>query len=163
MPKTREQKEKLAKLLAEEVPVTKALEQAGWAHKQALKGWDKVPRDVIAMLPKKAQKLIELGKMGKKDMEHFALGRLVKNVQDGRDGGAQSAKILGSHREINAWTPDNQMGAIVLVCPREILEQKDEMLAKLTAAEAADGKPAGHWRTIRRADGAEATEWVESV
>lgn len=133
MRKTTAQKEKLAKLLADEVPVTKALEQAGWAPKQASKGWDTVPRDVMAILPKKAQRLIELGKLGKKDMEHFALGRLVKNVQDGKDGGAQSAKILGSHREINAWTPDNQTGVIVLNCPQEI--DMGEMLRELDAAD----------------------------
>jgi hypothetical protein len=65
----------------------------------------------------------------------LALGRLAENAIKGKDGGAQSAKILGSHREFNAWTPDNQMGVILLNCPKEILEHKDEMLAELEAIE----------------------------
>jgi hypothetical protein len=116
-PKTAAQKRKLAKLLADEGPVTPALEQAGWSHKSSLKGWAKLPSDVLKSLPKKAQRLIALGKMDKKDLEHMAVGRLAKNVPDGKDGGAQSAKILGSHREINAWTADQQLGLVILQTP----------------------------------------------
>lgn len=129
-PKTIKQKEKLAKLLADEVPVTKALEIAGWSPTQAAKGWAKVPKDVVKLLPKKAKALIEKGRMNKRDLEHLVIGRLADNVVKGRDGGAQSAKILGSHREINAWTPDQQLGVIILGTPpaglyRSLIERED--------------------------------------
>jgi len=128
MRKTREQKEKLAKLLADEVPITKALETAGWSPLQARKGWKAVPRDVFAILPKKAKALIEKGKIDKKDMEHLLMGRLVENITKGKDGGSQSAKILGSHRDINLWTPEQMQGLIVLQAPQSLIERKDEIL-----------------------------------
>lgn len=115
--KTPAQHKKLANLLAEEVPIGQALVQAGWSETQAKKGWGAVPDRVIATLPKKMKRLITKGKMDKRDLEHLAIGRLAENVTSGKDGGAMSAKILGSHREINAWTPDQQLGVIVLQTP----------------------------------------------
>lgn len=132
--KTAEQYRLLADLLGEEIPPTKALKMAGWSASQARKGWASVPRDVVAMLSEKKRKeLVERGKLDKKYLEQLMIGRLVKNIEDGKDGGAQSTKILGSHREINAWIPDNQTGVIVLNCPQEV--DMGEMLAELHKAE----------------------------
>jgi hypothetical protein len=126
--KTPAQKRKLAKLLADEVPVCEALKQAGWSPSQAAKGYAKVPTDVLKMLPKKAQKLIALGKMDKRDLETLGMGRLAKNIQDGKDGGTQSVKVALSHREINAWVPDQQMGLIILQAPAKIAENAQQLL-----------------------------------
>jgi hypothetical protein len=127
--KTPEQYKKLADLLGDGVPVNKAMAQAGWSETQAAKGWLKVPKGVIKMLPKSAQRLIHLGKTTPaEDMRALVHGRLVDNVTKGSDKAAQSAKILGSSRDLNMWTPDMQMGLVVLQTPQHVLERKAEFL-----------------------------------
>jgi hypothetical protein len=127
--KTPEQYKKLANLLGDGVPVSKAMEQAGWSETQAAKGWQKVPKGVIKMLPKSAQRLIHLGKTTTPDeMRALVHGRLVDNVTKGTDKAAQSAKILGGSRDLNMWTPDMQMGVIVLTAPQSAIDNKAELL-----------------------------------
>ena len=124
--KTKAQHEKLAKLLDAGTPVCAALEQAGWSKNQAAKGTSKIPQAVYSMLSKKAKGLITLGReTGKEDRKSLVLGRLIENVTQGKDKGAMSAKILGSDRELNLWSPDSQTGIIVLQQP------SDEQLAGL--------------------------------
>lgn len=126
--KSPEQHRKLARLLAEEVPVGQALMQAGWTELQARKGWESVPNGVIATLPKKMKRLVELGKTDKETRRNLIRGRLVDNITRGKDGGSMSAKILGSDTELNLWTPDVQMGLVVLTAPQAIIHRQDEML-----------------------------------
>ena len=118
MRKTKQQHEKLAKLLDAGTPVCAALEQAGWSPTQAAKGTSKIPQAVYSMLSKKAKGLITLGReTGKEDRKSLVLGRLIENVTQGKDKGAMSAKILGSDRELNLWSPDSQTGVIILQQP----------------------------------------------
>ena len=112
--KTPAQHKKLASLLAQEVPVGQALRQAGWSERQSMKGWDAVPDQVLIKLPKKAQKLIALGKTDRETRKHLVRGRLVENVVKGKDGGTMSAKVLGSDKELGMWTPDMQTGLVVI-------------------------------------------------
>lgn len=128
--KTPEQYAKLAELLGANTPVCQALEQAGWSKNQALKGWQKVPAVVIAMLPKPMQKLIDLGrKTNPDDRRNLVLGRLVENVTTGTDKGAMSAKILGSERDLNMWQPDQLAGVIILGnLPQGMQSQKGDLL-----------------------------------
>ena len=118
--KTKEQHEKLAKLLGEGVPACSALEQAGWSPTQAAKGYAKVPDAVLGMLPKKARKLIQLGKeTGKEDRRSLVYGRLIENVTKGTDKGTFSAKVLGSSSDTNMWVPESQLGLIVINSPQK--------------------------------------------
>lgn len=56
-------------------------------------------------------------------------GRLLSNTITGKDGGAMSAKILGSETELNMFTPEFQQGVIVLTPPVSLTREKlDEML-----------------------------------
>jgi hypothetical protein len=127
--KTPAQHKKLASLLAQEVPVGEALREAGWSDRQSMKGWDAVPDAVLAKLPKKARKLIALGKTDKETRKHLVRGRLVANTIQGKDGGAMSAKILGSDTELNLWQPDFQQGLIILQAPQAVLDNKEKLLA----------------------------------
>jgi hypothetical protein len=61
-------------------------------------------------------------------MRALVHGRLIRNVTQGTDKGAQSAKILGGSRDLNMWTPDMQMGVIVLNVPQALLDRKAELL-----------------------------------
>jgi hypothetical protein len=127
--KTPAQHKKLASLLAQDVPVGEALRSAGWSQRQSMKGWNAVPDTVIAKLPKKAQRLMALGKADKESRKHLIRGRLVENIVKGKDGGAMSAKILGSDNELNMWQPEYQQGLVILQAPQWVLDHKEEMLA----------------------------------
>lgn len=132
--KSQAQHKKLARLLAEDVPVCTALARAGWSETQAKKGWDAVPDRVIATLPKKMQRLVNLGQTDRETRKHLIRGRLVDNIQKGKDGGSMSAKILGSDSELNMWTPELQQGLIILHTPQKLVENP-ERLAKMLAEE----------------------------
>jgi hypothetical protein len=128
--KTPAQYKKLANLLGQNMPVSEAMVKAGWSEQQAAKGWKKVPQGVIKMLPKSALRLINLGKTTPADdMRALVHGRLIDNCTKGSDKGAQSAKILGSSRDLNMWTPDTQMGVIVLAAPQWAIDNKAKLLA----------------------------------
>ena len=129
--KTPEQRRKLANLLGKGMPVGKAMVRAGWSEAQAAKGWKKVPAAVVTALslPKSAKNLIALGKGTQaEDMRAMVHGRLIRNIASGTDKGAQSAKILGSSRDLNMWTPEQAMGLIILATPQSVIDNKDEML-----------------------------------
>ena len=128
--KTPAQYKKLANLLGQNMPVSEAMVKAGWSEASAAKGWKKVPQGVIKMLPKNTQRLINLGKTTPADdMRALVHGRLIDNVTRGSDKGAQSAKILGSSRDLNLWTPDQLSGVIILQAPQWAIDHKKELLA----------------------------------
>jgi hypothetical protein len=128
-PKTKAQHKKLAELLSQgDIPVSQALLAAGYTETQAKKGMAAVPDAVLKMLPKKAKRLMNLGKADKQSRTDLIRGRLMDNVLTGKDGGAMSAKILGQDRELNLWQPDSMTGLIVLEAPKALLERKQEIL-----------------------------------
>lgn len=127
--KTPAQHKKLASLLAQDVPVGEALREAGWTDRQAMKGWSAVPDRVIINLPKKAQRLMALGKTDKESRKNLVRGRLVDNVVKGKDGGAMSARILGSDTELSMWQTEMQMGVVILQTPQAAIDRKAELLA----------------------------------
>ena len=126
--KTPTQHKKLASLLAQDVPVGEALVAAGWSPTQAAKGWEAVPDAVLIKLPKKAHRLIALGKTDKDMRRNLVRGRLVSNTISGKDGGAMSAKILGSDKELSMWEAESQTGVIILQTPQIALDGKEELL-----------------------------------
>jgi hypothetical protein len=134
--KTPQQHAKLASLLAEDVPVGEALRTAGWSERQSAKGWEAVPDAVFTKLPKKMQRLVSLGKNTDKDTrKHVIRGRLLQNAIQGKDGGAMSAKILGSETELNMWQPEMSQGLIILHAPQYALDHKTELLKSLKDGE----------------------------
>jgi hypothetical protein len=127
--KTKAQHQKLADLLGKGVPVSKAMVQAGWSGNQALKGYSKVPEAVLKLMPKRARSLIALGRTTQPgDMRALVHGRLIDNVTKGHDKGAQSAKILGSSRDLNMWQADFQAGLVVITVPQSVIDNKAELL-----------------------------------
>lgn len=131
--KTPEQREKLARLISEQVSkgklkIGEALISAGYSRAQAAKGWDSVPDAVKRMLPQKAMKLIKLGNVDPKTQEKIVRGRLVENTLKGKDGGSMSAKILGSDKRLNMWQPEIQQGVVILNPPAAILDNLDHLL-----------------------------------
>lgn len=121
---------KLAELLSKNTPVCEALKEAGYSEKTAVKGWAAVPDSVLALMPQQGKALVELGKIDKDARRNLVRGRLITNVIEGKDGGSMSAKILGSESELNMWTPDTQVGLIVLNAPQAVLDNKAALLGE---------------------------------
>jgi len=138
--KTPEQHKKLAQLLANDMPVGEALVSAGWSPTQALKGWASVPDAVFVTLPKKARRLVAMGKADKDTRRNLVRGRLVSNTISGKDGGAMSAKILGSDTELNMWQPEMNQGLVILTPPASLTREKLDAMLKDGDAEQGNGE-----------------------
>lgn len=109
---------KLAENLAKDMPIKQAMMDAGYSEYTSSSGMKNVPCRVLKLLAKEGHKLIDVGKsLSLKDQEHLVIGRLAVNVARGKDAGAQSAKILGSRRELNLFQADQVSGVIVVVPP----------------------------------------------
>jgi hypothetical protein len=127
--KTPEQYQKAADLIGAGEPISKALTEAGWSQKTANKGVAAIPEGVMKLLPKNQQALIALGKSTEpEDVRHLVSGRLIQNVTQGKDKGSLSAKILGGRRDLNMWTPDMQLGVIILQTPQSAIDNKAALL-----------------------------------
>lgn len=117
MKRPTERQKKAAENLAKGMSITEAMRDAGYSPGMSNNGMQKVPLTVQA-LGVKGSSVWQAGKgMGIDDLKHLAIGRLVLNTIEGKDGGVMSAKTLGSHRELNLWTPESQVGVIVVNAP----------------------------------------------
>lgn len=129
--KPKPDRKKLAKLLAEGGEYQKSMLAAGYSPKTACHGRAGVPDSVWRMVPQKAKKLLEMGKLDIETYKHLVLGRLADNTVQGKDSGVMSAKALGSIRELNLFEPEHKTGIIVVNAPTDantqrLLESLDE-------------------------------------
>lgn len=113
--------------------IQQAFIDAGYSPATAANGLDAVPDGVMKLLGEKGSAIAKLGRASVKEMKEIAVGRLVSNCVEGTDKGALSAKILGSHRELNLWQPDNATGLIVLQIPQTVQTMSDEERNQLLA------------------------------
>jgi len=108
------QQRKAARLLADGMPIKRALIAAGYSDAQARKG--------VAAIRSRAglcQALVEESKRWTPEARAALVrGRLIWNVIHGVDHGVRSAKILGSEKGLSMWQPQNQTGVIVIHAPR---------------------------------------------
>ena len=124
----RKQYPEMAKKLAKGIRPRDVLLEAGYSERQASKGWAAVPDGVKSLLPAKGKRLINLGSVDPQMRRKLVRGRLIDNVIKGKDGGAMSAKILGSDSELNMWVPELNQGLIILNLPQSAIANKAEML-----------------------------------
>ena len=118
MKRPTDRQKKAAELLKDTNKTIKsAMLEAGYAPGTARLGMQAVPMTVQA-LGLKGSSVYQAGRgMSIEDLKHLAIGRLVLNVTEGRDGGVMSAKTLGSHRELNLWQSESQVGVLVVNAP----------------------------------------------
>ena len=110
---------------------------AGMSPGQARKGTSKMTKAMLRAMIDEGVKLADLAdEVGIEKAGKIAVGRLIVNAATGKDGGAMSAKILGSHHALNLWTPDTQVGVIVLNAPQTALDNKSAMLGLNAANDA---------------------------
>ena len=115
--KAKPNQKKAASLLAQGESYSSALLAAGYSPNVAKKGRAGVPDAVLRMVPKKAAKLRELGKLGSDVYRELVLGRLAENTIQGKDAGVMSAKTLGSTKELDMFRTESQVGVIVVNAP----------------------------------------------
>ena len=87
-----------------------------------------MPEAVLRMMGRNAKKLIKLGEVDPKVQEKIVRGRLMENTIRGKDAGSMSAKILGSDKRVNMFTPEVQQNVLVLQMPQHL--DADKMLAE---------------------------------
>ena len=125
--KTPAQYQQLAQNLDAGMSKKAAMVQAGWSEGQSKKG--KIPRAVYALMQTNSKHLIKLGRsITPADQESLVRGKLVDNVNTGKDQSVQSAKLLGQDRRVNMFTPEQLTGIIVLQPPYMTPEQREKAL-----------------------------------
>jgi hypothetical protein len=124
----RKQYPEMAKKLAKGLRPRDVLIEAGYSETQASKGWAAVPDGVKLLLPAKGKRLMNLGSVDPQTRRKLVRGRLVDNVIKGKDGGAMSAKILGSDSELNMWQSEVQQGLVIISVPQFAVDHKLDLL-----------------------------------
>lgn len=115
---------KAAELLAEGKPILHALVEAGYSENTARLGLNGVSDTVMQLIPKSGHGLMQLSRvLSWEDHQHLVLGRLAKNVMDGKDSGSASAKILGGHKSLNMWVSEANINQVMIQLP-DIPEEK---------------------------------------
>lgn len=129
----REQRnEKVARSLADGATPQEALLKAGYSPKSAIQGKWKLPQGAIEKLAELKGKdfaaAVELGRRVKpEEMRLAVLGGLARGVADRDDKGVQMLKLAGNLKELQMFTPESQIGVIVLGAPQAIGESPAEM------------------------------------
>jgi hypothetical protein len=113
-----------ARLLANGVPIKRALVAAGYSEAQARKG--------VAAIRTRAglcQALVEEGRRWTPEARAALVrGRLIWNVIHGVENGVRSAKLLGSEKDLSMWESDTQRGLVMINAPSVELVNKAQLL-----------------------------------
>jgi len=111
-------------VLRKDVPISQALEAAGYAPKQAAKGMARVKDNQFlrkAFAEEKAAILKELAESGPElnldQTERLIVNRLKDNIVRGKDTAVMSAKLLGSHKKLALWEAEGRAGIIIVNAP----------------------------------------------
>jgi hypothetical protein len=96
----------------------RALKAAGYADKQARKGWNLINQTggIQMAMRRRAAKILGLEKetveqmQGPELWEALIEWRLQQNIMRGEDKAVQSAKLLGNHKKLGLWNPDVIIG-----------------------------------------------------
>lgn len=113
--KTPEQHRQFAKALESGKNIKESLITAGYSEKQASKGRAAISGNLLqALTPSGRRLIVAARKMTWQDREDLIIGRLQENIENGSDKAALSAKIMGSHKSLALWQPENQTGVVVL-------------------------------------------------
>jgi hypothetical protein len=120
---TPEMARKAAKGMAQGLSKQRALKEAGFPPSTVHSS--RINRMIRAELKTLGRKYIELGRdLSPEDQAAIVRGRLLENTIIGTDAGVQSAKQLGSDKRISMWTPDSQVGVVILGKPPEVRPMK---------------------------------------
>lgn len=111
---TERQRKLVEELSKPAVVLRTAMMNAGYTEYTANNGMASIPKRVLQLIARKGVKFVELGKMDAATQEQLVRGRLVYNTIQGKDSGVMSAKALGSDRRVNMFTPETQVGVVLV-------------------------------------------------
>jgi hypothetical protein len=115
--------------LASGQTIKQSMVEAGYPLSRAKRGIAGMSKKMLKALSAEGYDLAQYGKSLSLDtLKNMVIGRLATNVVNGKDGGVMSAKTLGSHRELNLFVPESQVGVIVLGMPGQIEAKREKLL-----------------------------------
>jgi hypothetical protein len=120
--KTERQKRKAARLIAQGFGIKDSLSTSGWSGKQAAKGKAALSKELKKMIgeekKKRASELMALG-VAYDPTERKALvrGKIVENILTGVDSSVQSLKMAGNDSELDMFTADTLVQAVIIQAP----------------------------------------------
>jgi hypothetical protein len=118
-----------AEKIADGGSIKQSMIDAGYPESRANKGLAGCSKRMIQAVAEEGIELAAFGKSLSLDtLKYIAIGRLAANAIEGRDGGVMSAKTLGSHRELNLWTPESMAGIIVITPPNQAVQNADKTI-----------------------------------
>src|SRR5262249_36547475 len=106
----------LADKLLEGKTIKDAMIEVGYSPASASNGSSGIPKTVWKLMGKKSP-LLDLGGLEPSTRAKLIRGRLMHGVITGSDKGVQAAYRAGQDRELNMFTPDSQVGVIVINTP----------------------------------------------
>lgn len=132
--KSNAQLQEFAKKMVAGCSIRESMISAGYSEKQANKGKRAINKRMLKAMAAEGYKLADLARQFSiKDLGDIAIGRLVTNAMIGKDGGALSAKALGSHKDLNLFQSDAVTGMIVLQMPQHLQVMTEQERAELLA------------------------------
>lgn len=94
---------------------------AGYSKSAARSGKHGLPVELVAIVAERLKPYERLGRRVTADeQEAIVRGAALMNVAEGKDSAVNSIKLLGSDRRVNMWTPEVQMGIVVLQMPESL-------------------------------------------
>lgn len=106
---------KFAEAFKETGDLNSSMIAAGYSEKSARQGKARLSNACLAALMDEG---ITLGKTIKpEDRAAWVRGKLLQNTIDGKDVAVKSLELLGKDKEVQMFTPDSQVGVIILQAP----------------------------------------------
>jgi len=116
--KPTERHERIAEALAAGEEIQSTMVAEGYNVHQARQGLAGVPKMALRLLLEKTNPdLLEYAQLDGSSLKSLIIGRLGKNVAEGRDGGVGSAKQLGALKELNLFQADSLVGVVIVNAP----------------------------------------------
>lgn len=113
-----ERHERIAEALANGAEIQSTMLAEGYNEHQARQGLAGVPKTALVLLLEKTNPdLLEYAALDGASLKSLVIGRLGKNVAEGRDGGVGSAKQLGMLKELSMFQADSLVGVVIINAP----------------------------------------------
>jgi len=110
--------EKFAETFKETGSIKEAMLAAGYAESSAARGRHKLSQECLSALVDRG---IKLGrKYSAEDRRDWVRGKLLQNSVEGKDTAVKSLELLGKDKEVGLFTPDSQVGVIILQAPPDL-------------------------------------------
>lgn len=110
--------QKFKEVFKETGNIQKSLLAAGYSENVARQGKKAISQKLWGVL---ADEKIKIGKaLSAEDRAAYVRGGLLENTFKGKDNAVKSYELLGKDKEVQMFTPDSQVGVIILQAPQDL-------------------------------------------